>query len=101
MAGIDAPEKGQPFGKQAKANLSLLVYGRQVHAECDKQDRYKRRLCKVLVNGVDVNLEQVRRDAWHYKKYEGEQRPRTAPTTRRQKPPPVSTGSVCGTPSNL
>lgn len=76
LAGIDAPEKGQPFGKQAKANLSLLVYGRQVHAECSKQDRYKRHVCKVVGNGVDVNLEQVRQGyAWHYKKYQNEQFP--------------------------
>lgn len=74
LAGIDAPEKGQPFGKQSKANLSLLAFGRIALAECSKQDRYKRHVCKVLVNEVDVNLEQVRQGyAWHYEKYQQEQ----------------------------
>ena len=41
-----------------------------------KYDRYQRVLGKVLVNGEDVNLEQVEAGmAWHYKKYQGEQSP--------------------------
>src|SRR5262245_43396311 len=30
LAGIDAPEKGQPFGQKAKENLSRLVFGQTV-----------------------------------------------------------------------
>ena len=40
----------------------------------NKQDRYGRTVGKVLVNGVDANLEQVKRGyAWFYKKYQNEQ----------------------------
>jgi endonuclease YncB( thermonuclease family) len=30
LPGIDAPEKSQPFGAKSKANLSALVFDRQV-----------------------------------------------------------------------
>jgi endonuclease YncB( thermonuclease family) len=41
-----------------------------------KRDRYHRIIGKVLVDGRDVNLEQVRAGlAWHYKYYEKEQPP--------------------------
>jgi endonuclease YncB( thermonuclease family) len=41
-----------------------------------KRDRYGREIGKVLVNGRDVNLVQVKRGlAWHYKQYQREQSP--------------------------
>jgi endonuclease YncB( thermonuclease family) len=44
--------------------------------ETDKRDKYKREVGKVLVGGMDANLEQVSRGmAWHYKAYEREQTP--------------------------
>lgn len=74
LSGIDAPEKGQPFGKASKKALSDLVFGKKVTAECVKLDRYQRNVCKILVDGLDINLEQIRKGfAWHYKKYEEEQ----------------------------
>lgn len=74
LAGIDSPEKGQPFGKVCKQSLSDLAYDRVVEVESSKLDRYGRVIGKVLVNGQDANLEQVRRGCgWHYKKYQNEQ----------------------------
>jgi endonuclease YncB( thermonuclease family) len=74
LAGIDAPEKSQPFGQRAKEHLSDTVFGKQVLIEGNKIDKYGRRVGKVLVNGADANLEQVRAGfAWHYKEYEREQ----------------------------
>lgn len=74
LAGIDAPEQAQPFGRRSKENLSNLVFGKQVVVDDGKTDRYGRTVGKVVVDGVDANLEQVRAGyAWHYKKYEGEQ----------------------------
>lgn len=74
LAGIDAPEKGQPFGNASKKALADLVFGRKVVAKCTKRDRYERNVCKILVDGLDANLEQIRKGfAWHYKKYEEEQ----------------------------
>ncbi len=76
LSGIDAPEKGQAFGLLSKAALSALVFGMDVRAECGKRDRYRRELCKILVNGLDVNLEQVRSGmAWWYRHYQKEQSP--------------------------
>ncbi|UUZ67376.1 thermonuclease family protein [Polaromonas sp. P2-4] len=74
LSGIDAPEKKQDFGNSSKESLSDLVFSKAVTVETDKKDRYGREVGKVLVNGVDVNLEQVQRGfAWHYKAYEREQ----------------------------
>jgi endonuclease YncB( thermonuclease family) len=76
LMGIDCPEKAQPFGQNAKQSLSDLVFGRSVNVEWQKLDRYERIVGKVMVNGQDANLEQVRKGlAWHYKKYEREQEP--------------------------
>lgn len=74
LGGIDAPEKFQAFGQQSKQSLSDLIFGREVVVDAGKTDRYGRRIGKILVYGVDANLEQVRRGfAWHYKAYENEQ----------------------------
>ncbi|HEY3046091.1 MAG TPA: thermonuclease family protein [Polaromonas sp.] len=74
LTGIDAPEKAQPFGQRSKQNLSNLVFAKQVVVEAGKSDRYGRTVGKVVVGGIDANLEQVRAGyAWHYKKYEREQ----------------------------
>lgn len=74
LAGIDAPEKKQPFGQVSKKSLSDLVYDKAVLVEWHKKDRYERIVGKVLVQGLDANLEQVKRGlAWHYSKYKKEQ----------------------------
>jgi endonuclease YncB( thermonuclease family) len=76
LEGIDAPESGQPFGKRSKQSLSDLAFNIEARASCPKIDRYGRRVCKVLVGGVDVGLEQIKRGmAWHFKRYENEQSP--------------------------
>lgn len=76
LAGIDAPEKAQAFGQQSKEHLSSLVFGRRVTVEAEKQDRYRRTVGKVVIDGRDANLAMVVAGmAWHYKKYEDEQTP--------------------------
>ena len=88
LAGIDAPEKNQPYGDISTQGLNILVSGRIVTIEYEKRDRYKRIVGKVLVDPpgevfcmaldcvkkIDAGLEQIKRGlAWHYKKYQGEQ----------------------------
>ena len=74
LAGIDAPEKAQPFGDRSKQSLSELVFDKQVVVESNKQDRYGRSVGKVLVNGIDSNLAQVNRGMiWWYRDYAKEQ----------------------------
>ena len=76
LAGIDAPERGQPFGQKSKEVLSSCAFGHQAHIEGRKLDRYSRLVGKVLVKGQDCNLNQVKQGmAWHYKQYESEQLP--------------------------
>jgi endonuclease YncB( thermonuclease family) len=77
LAGIDAPEKAQPYGDRSKTNLSAMVFGRDVSLDCRKQDRYRRDVCIVRVDGRDVNLEQIKAGmAWWYQKYAKDQTPK-------------------------
>lgn len=74
LMGIDAPEKKMPFGQKSKESLSALVFNKQVYVDFNKRDRYGRTVGKILVDGTDANLEQVKAGlAWHYKQYEREQ----------------------------
>ncbi len=70
LDGIDAPEKGQAFGQASKRHLSDLAFDREAVAECHKVDRYGRRVCRVVVAGVDVCLDQLRVGlAWVFTRY--------------------------------
>lgn len=74
VAGIDAPEKKQPFGQRSKEHLSNCAFGKSVAVEWSKTDRYGRTIGKVTVDGVDCGLRQVQDGmAWHYKAYAREQ----------------------------
>lgn len=74
LTRIDAPEKAQPFGQRSKEHLSDLVFGKQVEVQASKSDKYGRTVGRVMVKGVDANLEQVKTGfAWHYKQYASEQ----------------------------
>ena len=90
LAGIDAPEKGQPFGERSKENLSRLVFGRDVRVDWHKRDRYGRLVGTVWVvspdmpcigkpdcpKNLDAGLAQLTVGlAWHYRKYAHEQEP--------------------------
>lgn len=74
LATIDAPENGQPFSAQSKKSLSDLVMGKRVRVEEIDRDRYGRIVAEVFAEGLNVNLEQIRRGyAWHFKQYQGQQ----------------------------
>lgn len=74
LAGIDAPEKGQPFGQRSKQALSACAAGETVRIEGAKRDRYGRLVGKVWAGDTDCNLRQLTLGlAWHYKKYVSEQ----------------------------
>jgi endonuclease YncB( thermonuclease family) len=54
-----------------------MLFNREVTAECGKADKYRRQVCKILVDGVDANLEQVKAGmAWWYRDYAREQSPK-------------------------
>jgi endonuclease YncB( thermonuclease family) len=74
LAGIDAPERGQPFGNRSRENLARWVGGQSVVVDWHKRDQYGRLVGVVLAQGHDVNLEQVRAGfAWWYREYAREQ----------------------------
>ncbi len=76
LQGIDAPESHQAFGTQSKKNLSDMIFVKDVTVVYDKMDQYGRLVGKILLEGRDINLEQVKAGmAWHYKAYEREQSP--------------------------
>ncbi len=74
LMGIDAPEKKMPYGNRSKQALSDMVFDRRVQVEYSKKDRYGRTLGKIIVDGVDANLAQIKAGmAWHYKQYQRDQ----------------------------
>lgn len=67
LAGIDAPEKAQPFGEEAKRSLAGMVLNREVWVNSRAVDAYGRLVAELAVDGLDVNAEQLRRGyAWEY-----------------------------------
>jgi len=76
ISGIDAPEKGQPFGEVSRQNLARLVFDRNVRAECYKEDRYRRQVCRLFDGSRDVALAQLDAGlAWWSRRYAAEQPP--------------------------
>ena len=74
LLGIDAPEKGQAFGNRSGENLSQAIFNRVVTIGWSKHDRYGRIVGKVLLEGQDICLEQIKAGmAWHYKYYQDDQ----------------------------
>jgi endonuclease YncB( thermonuclease family) len=70
LEGIDAPENGQEFSRNAKEGLSRLVFGKEISLDVIGIDRYDRTLGVVHVGGVNANLTLVQQGlAWHYKEY--------------------------------
>ena len=71
LAGIDCPEKNQPFGSRAKQATSYLAFGQQVTLQLSGKDKYNRTLAEVILpDGRSLNKELVRQGmAWWYRKY--------------------------------
>jgi endonuclease YncB( thermonuclease family) len=70
LFGIDAPEKSQAFGTQAKTALSDLAFGKDLTVTSTGRDRYGRLLAWLTVGSTPINAEMVRSGfAWHYRKY--------------------------------
>lgn len=81
IAGIDAPEHDQPFGRQATNCLCYLTLNRQVKAHILEQDKYHRYVARLYLQeapafpppsqtfpaGLDVGHYLIRSGlAWHY-----------------------------------
>ena len=74
LMAIDAPEKSQAFGNEAKQTLSNYIYKKEVSVEYKKYDKYQRIVGKVTLDGQDICLKMIVDGmAWHYTEYEKEQ----------------------------
>ena len=70
LAGVDAPEKGQPYGTRSRQNLSALCFHRSAEVRPVSQDRYGRTVAHVTCDGHDAGAEQVREGmAWVFVRY--------------------------------
>jgi endonuclease YncB( thermonuclease family) len=68
LGGIDAPEKKQLFGKKSAQNLSRLIAGKSLEVEYNRRDRFGRIVGKLIKEGQDINLQQIKNGfAWHDK----------------------------------
>jgi micrococcal nuclease len=72
LHGIDTPEKGQPFGANAKQFTSNLIFNKQVKVEQTDTDRYGR-IVGIVTNPENIIVNEALLKggmAWHYKKYD-------------------------------
>ncbi|MDR0528877.1 MAG: thermonuclease family protein [Zoogloeaceae bacterium] len=70
LAGIDAPERSQAFGQEARRYLSRLCLGAQAKVVVTAQDRYGREVGVVTCREEEVNARLVAAGmAWVYRGY--------------------------------
>lgn len=70
LAGIDAPERGQPWAERSRQALSARVFGREVRINAVDTDSHGRTVGEVYADGVCVGCELVRDGhAWVYRRY--------------------------------
>ena len=71
LAGIDAPNPGQPYSNPSRESLSALALGKNV--SCVEQSPYRATgvIAFCTADGVDLSTEQVSRGyAWAYEAYD-------------------------------
>lgn len=70
LTEIDAPERGQPWGRRATQALSEKINQQEVVVLTAGKDRYNRVLGRVIFDGRDINREMVAEGhAWVYRDY--------------------------------
>jgi endonuclease YncB( thermonuclease family) len=74
LRGIYTPKTPQSFADQSRRNLAGSTSAKIVTVEYEKADHYGRIVGKVLLNGQDLCLKQLKDGmAWSYQALEGEQ----------------------------
>lgn len=70
LKNIDAPEKKQEYGTQARKFTTSLVFGRNVELKISGKDKYNREIAEVFINGLNINKEIVKQGyAWAYREH--------------------------------
>lgn len=74
LAGIDAPERGQPFGKKSKKYLQALVKNSKVCVDWHKLDKYGNKIGIIILGKAELNYKMINKGlAWHYKVFQYQQ----------------------------
>lgn len=75
MHGIDAPERNQPYGREAGRALESLLKGKRIEVEVIEEDSYGRLVSVVYAEGRNINLAMVQGGhAWWYEFYAANKR---------------------------
>jgi micrococcal nuclease len=87
LAGIDAPEIDQPYGKKAKFTLIALCRGRNVTAVFTGEQSYRREIATCLLDdGRDLSAEMVKLGvALDWRKFSGGKYRQLEPPDARRK----------------
>lgn len=71
IAGIDAPEKRQPYSNKAKESLESLLMSGTITLTLIKIDRFERWVAHVSVDQQDIGLRQIQLGyAWFFTRYQ-------------------------------
>lgn len=75
VAGIDAPESKQSYGKESGNALRSLLKNRSVTVSCFKIDKYQRKICRIRTDAEkDVALAMISSgNAWWYRDFARDQ----------------------------
>jgi endonuclease YncB( thermonuclease family) len=80
LAGIDAPEQNQPWGRASTRELRRLAAGKQAVVEWYRRDRYRQLVGVLQLAGRDINRNLVEQGlAWYDEQLAGD----LAPCARR------------------
>lgn len=75
LHGIDTPERDQPYGPAAGAELARLIEDREVRVEIVERDNYGRLVGRIWIDDLDINLAMVEGGhAWWYEYYAQDRR---------------------------
>lgn len=67
LAEIDAPERGQPFGRRSRQHLSDLCFKVEAVIRPTATDRYGRTVARVECRGIDASMAMVQAGmAWAF-----------------------------------
>ena len=70
LGSVDAPEKKQPWGNEARAALTRKLGDREVELDVVSQDQYDRLVAVVGLDGENINAWLVRQGhTWAYRQY--------------------------------
>lgn len=74
LAGIDAPEKAQPYADRSRQHLRELLRDCRPQLQIHKRDRFGRAVAVATCDGRDLGLAQLEAGwAWHFRRYKNEQ----------------------------